>query len=333
MKLQKLALPFASAALAATAIGAFCLPGVTASAATTTTTTPVTGSPPAQPLFGPGSNTPCNFTTSSVQVSVNGNGQTITTVYPTGLAATSIMGGTCSDSNRPVVAVVHGLFAGSASLYQGVIDHEASIGNIVIFATYDTNPLDFNTSFGQEQTEIAMGVKSLTRDDPSRFGIIGHSMGAGAVPFLTEQAAAAGWGKNALFAYSLAPWEIADVPSGNFTFPGNTRLIVENFDTDVFVSASMGSDLYSRANIPASQKTHITLHSETLDGVRVSAVHVLVNSIIYPNNVMKFYGIYRNADLLQSCSDQNSLCNFSAMSNMGNWSTGQAFTPATVANS
>lgn len=323
MKLQRLVTLVTGSVLATTAVAALTFSGPSVSAAT------LTGPP--QPTSGPGSNTPCNYTQSTTE-STTYPGRYITIVYPTGTASTPIMGGTCGDSHRPVVAIVHGLAAGDSILYQGIINHEAAVGNIVIFATYQTDPLDFDSSFAMEQAMIEESVKMLTRDDMSRFGLIGHSMGAGAIPYLVEQAAAQGWGKTSFFAIALAPWEIEDVPAGNFTFPSNLRLIVENFDEDVFVSRSVGVDLYDRANLPDTQKIHIDLNSETRDGVSITATHLTPNEIISPDNNEKYYGIYRNADLLQTCSVDNTFCNFPAMAFMGDWSDGVPFTPATVSN-
>jgi hypothetical protein len=255
------------------------------------------------------------------------SGQTIYLYQPAGTVAAPT-GGTCGDNSRPVAIVVHGLLAGNPGLYQGIIDHLVSKGNIVVFATYNTDASNFVGSFTAEDGAIVAATNNLTRDDLTRVGIIGHSMGGGAIPFLMQRIGQRNWGTNGLWGMALAPWQIAGVEAtGSISIPSNAQVVVEAYQDDTLVSRSVGVSMYNRWNLPASQKQHVTVRGQSHGGVTLQAVHTTPNSIIAPEDAMKFFGIFRIADALQSCSQQGQNCT-ADFSFMGTWSDGTPVTPA-----
>jgi hypothetical protein len=282
--------------------------------------------PPARPATGPGSRGPCTSTASSFPNPAVA-GLTIHLYHPGG-AAPAPTGGTCDDGSRPVAVVVHGLMAMSPVLYQGIIDHLVATGNIVVFAVYNTNPSDFLGSFRQEADGIAAGVARLTRGDTTRLGLIGHSMGGGAVPYLVQQLDGRGWGAAGFWVMSLAPWVVAGVPEGPIAMPANARFVVQNYEAEALVSNADGAELYRRLALPADRKQYVLLHNHTHRGTTVNATHVTPNSGIAPENVMRFYGIYRIADLLQACAHAGRDCD-ADLGHMGQWSDGTPFRRAT----
>jgi hypothetical protein len=103
--------------------------------------------------------------------------------------------------------------------------------------------------------------------------------------------------------------------------------VVEAYQDDTLVSRSVGVSMYNRWNLPASQKQHVTVRGQSHGGVTLQAVHTTPNSIIAPEDAMKFFGIFRIADALQSCSQQGQNCT-ADFSFMGTWSDGTPVTPA-----
>lgn len=281
---------------------------------------------PPQPTTGLGAEGPCTQTSTST-ANPNAAGQTIAVYQPGGSGATPNMGGVCDDASRPVVVVVHGLAAGSAGLYADIINHLVSTGNVVIFATYNTDATNFVASYQQEDAALVTAATSLPRGDLSRLGMIGHSMGGGAIPYLAQRAAARGWGSRAFWLMPLAPWYAAGVGTGPITLPAHTRVVVEGYDNDTLVDNRIGIELFRAFTVSLSQKQHVTVRSETRNGVALQATHTAPNSIIAPNDAIKFYGIYRVADALQSCSLRGADCN-ADLSFMGTWSDGVAVLPA-----
>jgi hypothetical protein len=290
-------------------------------------------SPPQQPLVGLGSNGPCG-TSLFTERNPAASDQVITVISPTGTAATPLVGGHCNDAKRPVVVVVHGLLAGIDAqilgfslLYWGIINHEVSQGNVVIFATWNTLSLDILGSYQQEDASITTAATVAPRGDLSRLGIIGHSLGGGAVPYLAQQAVARGWGSRALWLQSLAPAWMFGVGTGPITVPPSTRAEVVNFDDDNFVDARIGIDMFQSLTVPLDHKKHLEVRSETRGSVTLDATHLAPNSLLSPDDAIKFFGIYRGADAFESCSLLHHNCD-ADLSWMGRWSDGQRVTPA-----
>lgn len=158
---------------------------------------------PPQPPTGPGSNTPC--ARSDAQLTNPGvPANAIYVAYPTGSASTPLMGGTCGDVRRPVVDLVHGDLDSFNWVYEGVINHFARTGNIVVMATYASDIANVQGSADAALQALAPAVPQLQRRDLSHVGLIGHSLGGGMLPWVTQQVVARGWGSAGLWMFSLA---------------------------------------------------------------------------------------------------------------------------------
>lgn len=281
--------------------------------------------PPVPPALG--SQGPCGRTNSQLNNPSNVF-NAIYVSYPTGSAATPNLGGTCGDAARPVVFVVHGYLANSNLLYEGIIDHFTRAGNIVVMATYGSGNLaDVQGSANTEVAAIAAAVPQLNREDMSKVGLIGHSLGGGMLPYVTQQVASRGWGTNALWLFSLAPYR--GIGTGTITLPAHTRAVIEAYSDDGLVSRSVGVDLFRRMSMPNSQKDHVTVRTSSHGGATLSAAHTSPNSIIAPDDAIKFYGIYRVGDILESCAGTSQNCS-ADMSLMGTWPDGTAVLPSVV---
>jgi hypothetical protein len=281
---------------------------------------------PPQPPSGLGANGPCTQTSRAVPNPTAPN-QSITVYEPGGSAATPLVGGACGDAKRPVVAMVHGYLAGSTLFYADEINHLVSIGNVVIFATYETDTNNFAASFQREDQALVAAVAATPRADVTRYGIVGHSMGGGAVPYLAQQADGRGWGSNGMFLFLLAPWFTAGVGTGPITLPAQARVVVEGYDNDTWVDNRIGVEMFEAFTTPDARKQHVTIRSQTHGGATLNAQHTAPNSIIAPNDAIKFYGLYRIGDALQSCTLTGQNCN-TDLTVMGTWPDGTTVTPA-----
>jgi pimeloyl-ACP methyl ester carboxylesterase len=247
--------------------------------------------------------------------------------YPTGSAAAPLTGGTCGDSSRPVVFLVHGWLASFNWVYEGVINHFTRTGNIVVMGTYVTDLADVQGSADRALQAITAALPQLERDDLSNIGLIGHSLGGGMLPWVTQQAVARGWGTDGLWMFSLAPYQ--GIGSGPITLPAHARAIIEAYDQDVLVNRAVGVDLFHRLSLPDSQKDHITVRSSSHAGATLTAQHTSPNSVVAPDDAVKFYGIYRVGDLLESCALTAQGCR-ADLSLMGTWSDGTPVLPSVV---
>jgi hypothetical protein len=283
---------------------------------------PARPTPPAAGALGP-----CGRTNAQLANPSN-SANAIYVAYPTGAAATPTLGGTCGDSSRPVVFVVHGYLANSNILYEGIIDHFTRAGNIVVMATYGSGNLaDVRGSADIEVAAIGAAVPQLNREDMSKVGLIGHSLGGGMLPYVTQQVASRGWGTNALWLFSLAPYQ--GVGTGPIALPAHTRAVVEAYSDDGLVNRSVGADLFRRMSMPNGQKDHVTVRTASHGGVTLSAAHTSPNSIIAPDDAIKFYGIYRIGDIVESCAVTGQRCG-DDLSLMGTWRDGTTVPPSIV---
>ena len=274
-----------------------------------------------------GAQGPCGRT--NVQLTNPANtANPIYVAYPSGAAPAPVTGGTCDDARRPVVFVVHGWLANSNVLYEGIIDHFTRTGNIVVMATYGSGDLaNVQGSADIEVAAINAAVPQLTRADLTNVGLVGHSLGGGMLPYVTQQVASRGWGTAGLWLLSLAPYQ--GIGTGPIALPAHTRAVVEAYDGDILVAPAVGADLFRRMSVPNSQKDHVTVRSSSNGSASLSALHTSPNSIIAPDDAIKFYGIYRIGDILESCSvvDQNCTAD---MAQMGNWPDGTPALPPVV---
>jgi pimeloyl-ACP methyl ester carboxylesterase len=282
--------------------------------------------PPRPAPPGLGSLGPCTETVETI-ANPQQFGQTLNIFSPGG-SAVAPTGGTCNDDNRPTAIVVHGLSASFTWVYSGIISHLVAQGNVVIFATYATDTSDFVGSFQREDEAIVLAAAATDRVDLERVGIIGHSMGGGAIPYLVQRLDARGWGSNGLWVMSLAPWVVAGVPAtGPIVFPSHAHVVVQAYSDDTLVARSTGVDMFNRLSTPLSRKQHVTLRTTSNAGVTLNATHTTPNSVIAPEDAMKFYGIYRIADALQGCSQRGQHCS-TDFSFMGQWADGTPVLPA-----
>lgn len=290
--------------------------------------------PPGQPASGLGADGPCRASQVSAP-NPDSPGHFVTVYSPTGTTATPMVGGRCDDPQRPVVVVVHGLLAGIDAqllggwsvLYSDLIDHLVSVGNVVIFATYETETTDFVGSYARQDAAIRFASGMAPRADLSSLGIVGHSMGGGAVPYLAQQAVGRGWGADHLWLVAIAPWYVHGVGTGQISVPSHARVSVIGYDNDTWVDNRMGIDLFRSLALPLGQRQHVTVRSQSRWFTTLNAQHAAANSVLAPNDAIRFFGLYQITDATGACSLLGTSCT-ADLSYMGRWSDGRPVTPA-----
>jgi hypothetical protein len=141
------------------------------------------------------------------------------------------------------------------------------------------------------------------RIDCSRIGVMGHSYGGGAVPWVTRKAILEKkWGGNASFMFIMAPWYVYGLSQRNLEqFPAQTKLIVEVFEDDRINDHRMAKDLFRTIGISSEEKAFITLRSDMSGPMSLLADHdVPTGSVenVLSNNALDTFGIYRLFDSL-----------------------------------
>ena len=171
------------------------------------------------------------------------------------------------------------------------------------------------------------GTRLGPRADLRRVGVIGHSLGGGIVPSIAQRVVTRGWGSTGLWLFSLAPFQTLPAGTAPIALPAHTQAVVEAYDADTLVNNQVGIDMFHRLSIPNSKKQHVTVRSSSNGSARLDATHTSPNSVIAPDDAIKFYGIYRVADALESCALLNQNCT-ADLSLMGSWPDGTPVLPS-----
>lgn len=255
----------------------------------------------------------------------------VSVFVPVGDAAAPT-GGTCGDAARPLVVLAHGYAAMTPSWYAGLVEHLVSRGNVVVFPVYSVWYYPSNQYGTVDAGAVAGAALAADRVDPARLGVVGHSFGGGMVPWLVQQAASRGWGATSLWMMQMAPFAAFGVGTGAIEIPAHARALVVNFDDDRVADARLGIEEFRAFTLAADHKAHVMLHREFRGDQRVDASHIAPNTLFWPftqEDTIDFRGIWRNADVLQTCADTGTACD-ADLGDMGNWSDGVPFLRATV---
>ena len=213
--------------------------------------------PPQQPgLNQPGGPGPCSVSPTSSSPAANPLSAfaRVWVFEPGGSASPTLTGGSCNDSQRPVLFVTHGYpydpSVGCIDVTPDgfqLVDNMVSNGYIVVFANYACYPAvwwDVDAGFQH-------GVTMTSREDVSRIGIWGHSWGGVMVSDLAKAAGDRGWGATALWLGIFAALD----PDNPADLPDNARVLEVVYEGDAIVANSDSAILFNKfTDIPANHK-------------------------------------------------------------------------------
>ena len=136
----------------------------------------VTACQPARQTTGPGSK--AGYIATSATETQVGDGSAGTRVYT--FVPNKLKGGT----KAPVVVLLHGFQLVAPEIYQGLVDHLTSQGNIVVFPAYNkggfgiTNDTDQNAMLARAVASTNSAIAALgSKADTSKVYLFGHSLG------------------------------------------------------------------------------------------------------------------------------------------------------------
>lgn len=287
-------------------------------------------SPPTQPaagtLGGPG---PCTEGTGK-----NGYGNKTEYIFvkvPTGTGSPRT-GGTCNDSNRPVILISPGYGTLTPTTYPNLVNDMISNGFIVIFVNYSLYPIRPDVNYeqvwdGYQVATTTFNAQIGNRMDLTNVGIWGHSLGGGMVPWLAKKVSSLGHGSNSFWLTSSATsWAFWVELTGPIDIPSHTRVQVLGFEHDDKADHRVGIDVFHALDVPYSQKDYIMIKSQ---GSYVADHSVAKGST---PNYLDWYGLHRNYQALADCARFGTNCN-ADLTYMGTWSNAQPATPAIVSDS
>ncbi|TWB36480.1 alpha/beta hydrolase family protein [Nitrospirillum pindoramense] len=156
----------------------------------------------------------------------------------------------------PVILFAHGFGADRWTLYEGLIRHLVSRGAVVVFAPYPTLGATQDQRYGAVWNGFLAAVAADgAAMDLTRVGLIGHSFGAGAVPFLATRAFVdRGWGGRGGFILMLAPWySYATSDTDLAGLPAAIIRAWQVYDRDTVNDQRMAVDLYTHTPATAGR--------------------------------------------------------------------------------
>jgi hypothetical protein len=293
---------------------------------------------PSQPAAGaPGGNGACGLSESSVPNPRPGATLPVHIYEPTGSDPAVQGGGRCDGAKRPAVFIAHGFGLSDPASYQDLIDHLVSIGNIVVYPSYDvsdsdgdgdTDRADLEESYRVVDAGIAAAVSATSRVDTSRVGWWGHSHGGGMVSWLVQQGAARGWGTKALWMSNVAQAYTQLVGNGEITVPSNTQSMTVAFEHDALADKRLGIDVFESLTLPATQKRHVMVNTDVHGQPAMLAEHGAPSAGDGQADAVDFL-LWRYADLLETCALTRRNCDLD-LSTVGTWSDGTPVVQALV---
>jgi hypothetical protein len=143
-----------------------------------------------------------------------------------------------------------------------------------------------------------------TQIDVSKFGLAGHSSGAGLLPSVGYRLAVDdGWGVRGKFIFSSAPWIDFDITDAMLAaYPPDMKFILQTYEEDLTTDLRTYIDQFeSLDRIPDSEKDYLILRPATIDGYDYHADHPTIatgGDAYGVYDAMDAYGVFRLIDAL-----------------------------------
>jgi len=211
-------------------------------------------------------------------------------------------------SPRPTIFYSHPYGGESKEYNRGLFEFIAKKGYVVVFVPYATN----DTSIDHRYLTLWTGFTKAAADYPGiidtrKVGFMGHSFGGGASIGLAYKAFTENnWGQDGRFLFTMAPWYSYQITDAQLaSFPGNTKMITQVYDEDVYNDHRMAIDIFKHINIANTEKDYYYLKPSTIAGYKYATEHNLPNSRS-AYDAYDYYGVYRLLDALIDYSFNNS---------------------------
>jgi 4-amino-4-deoxy-L-arabinose transferase-like glycosyltransferase len=201
----------------------------------------------------------------------------------------------------PVVVLAHAYDTGDPETYRGLIDHLVSRGNAVVFPEYmvaDTRHAARYDALWQGLAAAARARASLL--DLTRLGVVGHSYGAGAAPWLFARARRdEAWGQRGAFLLLMAPFYPLGLDAKELAaYPPDVKALVLAFDDDTATDHRIGIELFHTLGV--AEKDYLRVPGLAHGACRLTAPHTLPQSsgLAARDDALDERALYRLLDAL-----------------------------------
>jgi 4-amino-4-deoxy-L-arabinose transferase-like glycosyltransferase len=179
----------------------------------------------------------------------------------------------------PVVVVAHAYDTGDPAMYRGLLEHLASRGHAAVFPEYMIE----DTRHSARYDALWQGLATVVRErgarlDLTRLGVVGHSYGAGAAPWLLARARRdEGWGERGAFLLLLAPWYPLGLTAAELAaYPADVKALTLVFDDDTATDHRIGIGLFAALGV--AEKDYLRVPGIAHGVCRLAAPHTLPQS-------------------------------------------------------
>lgn len=210
-------------------------------------------------------------------------------------------------ATHPVIFYAHPFGGTDWTRVRSLIEFLVSHDYVVVFTPYATLSVTvcqrYDTLWGGFKTAVEkLGASSGM--DTSRLGVMGHSFGGGASPWLMRQALATGWGSKGSFVYANAPWYSYRMTTPDFAALASTRFLLMMFDDDTTNDHRIGiSHEWEPWQGP---REYIRLPSASEGRCSLVADHVVPSTDgiggSVARNALDTWGVWRHAQALAACT-------------------------------
>jgi hypothetical protein len=181
------------------------------------------------------------------------------------------------ESTRPLPLIVfaHANGLQSTAGYAALLDHLASRGSAVVHVPYPTERDDHRVRTEAMWAGVASAVARFeSRIDLRRIGFVGHSYGAGALPYLARRSLVdQGWGGDGAFVFAAAPWFTVRAEGVFEALPPHLQVVVVTFDADEINDPRIAQDDFARW--PVTGKAFWRMRSVERAGCSLPATHAV----------------------------------------------------------
>jgi predicted alpha/beta-fold hydrolase len=208
---------------------------------------------------------------------------------------------------KPAIFLCHALGSKKPSYYEHIMEHCASNGYTVVFVSYRISSFPhqkrtFRKIFNSFEYVVDQFSQYI---DTSRIGLVSHSFGGSATPYLTlKMIKEKKWGGNGCFMFIMAPSFFLEISQKELeTFPSYVKLLLQVYEEDDCNDHRIARDLFLNINIPNSEKDFMVIMSDSSAtySYKLDADHALPFNSSDPEGEvdgLDYYGIFRYIDAL-----------------------------------
>ncbi len=204
---------------------------------------------------------------------------------------------------HPVVVLAHANGVDDPARYRALIEHVVSRGHAVVFPAYMIDGDDLPKRYDVLEAGLVEALRRHPdRLDASRMGFLGHSFGAGALPWLVRRALVdLGLGERGAFLFAMAPWyALRATPADLRELPKHLAALILVFEDDRVTDHRIAIELFHAIGVPDDRKDYLVVRSDREGPCAVSAYHTLPQStgLSARDDALDVHAVFRLFDAL-----------------------------------